>query len=180
MCWQIEALMRAQVIADIFPAAFITSVHFVAALCAPGDAVQQKIAVTGRSSRFEAHVFSSIVLDNAADFFIAGPVDVGWIPVPHDDPPLLEGKGHFPGRAALTDDVAGTSPPVDETPGIGGFWQDPRHRRYRCSRPTQVAVTVAAREIKAALVQDAHDLGDGAEFQEALEHKPKPLLYLGV
>src|SRR3954464_9839320 len=88
---------------------------------APSDAVQQKSAVTGRSSRLEAHVFSSIVLDNAADFFIAGPVDVGWIPVPHDDPPLIEGKGHFPGRAALTGDVAGTRPPVDESPGISGI-----------------------------------------------------------
>src|SRR3954470_19096608 len=61
-----------------------------------------------------------------------------------------------------------------------GILQDARHRRYRCSRPTQVAMTIAAREIKATLVQDAHDLGDGAEFQEGLEHKPKPLLYLDV
>src|SRR3954452_18772662 len=61
-----------------------------------------------------------------------------------------------------------------------GILQDARHRRYRCSRPTQVAVAVAAREIKAALVQDAHNLGDSAEFQEGLEHKPKPLLYLDV
>src|SRR3954447_5423658 len=61
-----------------------------------------------------------------------------------------------------------------------GIMQDARHRRYRCSRPTQVAMTIAAREIKATLVQDAHDLGDGAEFQEGLEHKPKPLLYLDV
>src|SRR3954452_14196792 len=61
-----------------------------------------------------------------------------------------------------------------------GILQDARHRRYRCSRPTQVAVAVAAREIKATLVQDAHDLGDGAGFQDGLEHKPKPLLYLDV
>ena len=142
--------------------------------------MQQKIAVTGAPSRLEAHVFGSVVLDDAADFFVGGPVDVGWIPVPHDDPPLLDGKRHFPGRAALTGDVAGTRPPVDESPGISGILQDARHRRYRCSRPPQIAVTVAAREIKAALVQDAHDLGDGAEFQEGLEHKPKPLLYLDV
>ena len=134
----------------------------------------------GGSSRLEAHVFGSVVLDNAADFFVGGPVDVGWIPVPHDDPPILDGQRHFPGRAALTGDVAGTRPPVDESPGISGILQDARHRRYRCSRPPQIAMTVAAREIKAALVQHAHDLGDGAEFQEGLEHKPKPLLYLDV
>ena len=62
--------MRAQVIADIFPAAFVTNVHFVAASCAPSNAVQQKIPVTRSSSRFEAHVFGSVVLDDAADFFI--------------------------------------------------------------------------------------------------------------
>src|SRR4051812_33442192 len=67
-----QAFMRAQVIADILPAAFVTSVHFMAASCAPGDAVQQKIAVTGGSSRLEAHVLSSVVLDNAADFFVGG------------------------------------------------------------------------------------------------------------
>src|SRR3954452_2062434 len=115
-----QAFVRAQVIADIFPAAFVTSVHFVAASCAPGNAVQQKIAVTGRSSRLEAHVFSSVVLDNAADFLVDGPVDVGWVPVPHDDPPVLDGKRHFPERAAVTGDAAGTGPAVDESPGISG------------------------------------------------------------
>src|SRR5206468_11966338 len=121
-----------------------------------------EIAVTGGSSRLEAHVFSSVVLDNAADFFVGGPVDVGRVPVPHDDPPILNGKRHFPGRATLTGDVAGTSPPVDESPGISGILQDPGYRRYRCSRPPQIAMTVVAREIKAALVQDTHDLGDSA------------------
>src|SRR3954463_2094680 len=86
----------------------------------------------------------------------------------------------LPGRAALAGDIAGTRPPVDESPGISGILQDPRHRRYRCSRPPQVALPVRAREIKAALVQDTHDLGDSADFQEGLEHKPKPLLHLDI
>src|SRR3954451_3725944 len=152
----------------------------MAALSAPGDAVQQKIAVTGAPSRLEAHVFGSAVFGNAADFFGGGPVDVGWIPVPHDDLPILDRPRHFPGRAALTGDIAGTRPPVDESPGISGILQDARHRRYRCSRPAQVAVAVAAREIEATLVQDAHGLGASGKLQKGLEKKLKPLLYLDV
>src|ERR1700756_5114814 len=35
---------------------------------------------------------------------------------------------------------------------------------------------VTAWEVETALVENAHDLGDGAELQERLEDKPQPLL----
>jgi hypothetical protein len=35
---------------------------------------------------------------------------------------------------------------------------------------------VAARNVETAIVQDAHDLGHGAELQKHLEDKPQPFL----
>ena len=51
----------------------------MAAACAPGDAVQQKIAIAGSSSCLRAHVFGPIVPYDVADCFESRPVDVGGI-----------------------------------------------------------------------------------------------------
>src|SRR6201999_1636653 len=89
MCWW-QALMGAQMIAHILPAAFVADIHFVAASCAPGDAVQQKFALARSPSRLRAHVFGSVVFYDAADVLIGRPVDIRRIAVLHDDPPFSE------------------------------------------------------------------------------------------
>ncbi len=58
--------------------------------------------------------------------------------------------------------------------------QDRGHGGDGCACPSQIAKAVATRKIELALVQHAHDLGDGAELEEGLEHKLKPLLHPGV
>jgi hypothetical protein len=65
-----QALVGAQMIAHILPAAFVANVHLVATSSAPSDAVQQKIAMAGSASRFDAHVFGSVVSYDVADFLI--------------------------------------------------------------------------------------------------------------
>jgi hypothetical protein len=41
---------------------------------------------------------------------------------------------------------------------------------------------IAARQVKAALIEHAHDLGHSGELQEHLEDKPQPLLngHIGI
>ena len=67
--------------------------------------MQQKIAIARRASGFGAHVFGPVVSYDGADFFIGRPVDVGGIPVLHDDPPFLDRPRRFCPRRAFAGDV---------------------------------------------------------------------------
>ncbi len=90
-----QALVGAQMVTYILPAALVADVHLVTAPRAPGDAVQQKIAVAGSASRLVAHVFGPIVSYDAADHFVGQPVDVGRIPALHDNSPFLDWPRRF-------------------------------------------------------------------------------------
>ena len=57
-----QALMGAEMVADILPATLVADVHLMAASRAPGDAMQQKLAVARRASGLGAHVFGPVVL----------------------------------------------------------------------------------------------------------------------
>lgn len=142
--------------------------------------MQQKIAVAGSPSRLDAHVFGPIVPDDAADLLIGGPIDVGRVPVLDDDPPFLHWPGDLHHRAAVGRTGANASPAIDERPRVGGILQDRRHRRDRRTRPAQIAVSVAAREVVVAMVEHAHDLSHSAELQECAEHEFQTLLNLDV
>lgn len=108
-------------IADILPAAFVANVHLVATSSTPSNAVQQNIAIAGSTSRFDAHVFGSVVSYDITDFFISRPVDVGRISVLHDDPPFLNWSRHLSRRAAFARDRTGAGPPIDEGACVGGI-----------------------------------------------------------
>lgn len=156
---------------NLLAATFVTSVHFVTATPTPGDAMQQKFAVAGSTSRMDAHVFGSVVSHDGPDLLIGWPVDVRRIPVLHDDPPFIDRPRYFCRRTAFVH--GGTEPgsSIDEGTGISGILQDRRHRRNRRARPAQFSMPVAARQSQATIVQHAHDLGDGTELQECLEDK---------
>lgn len=40
----------------------------MATSCAPGDAVEQKLAIARRALGFDAHVFGSVISDDGSDF----------------------------------------------------------------------------------------------------------------
>ena len=94
-----QPFVGVEMIAHILPTAFVADVHLVPASRTPCDAVQQKIAVARRSSGFDAHVFGPVVSYDVADFFIGRPVDIGGIPILHDNPPILNRAWRFPGDA---------------------------------------------------------------------------------
>src|SRR5258708_28376872 len=77
-----------QVIAYILAAALVADVHLMATSCAPGDAVEQKLAIARRASGFDAHVFGSVISDDGSDFFINWPVAIGGVSHFYDEPPL--------------------------------------------------------------------------------------------
>src|SRR5260370_18556115 len=70
------ACLGTQVIAYILAAALVADVHLMATSCAPGDAVEQKLAIARRASGFDAHVFGSVISDDGSDFFINWPADL--------------------------------------------------------------------------------------------------------
>ena len=83
MYWQAgKPSLGAQMVTYILPAALIADVHLVTAPRAPGDAVQQKIAVAGCAPRLVAHVFRPIVSYDAADHFVGRPVTDGPVQPP--------------------------------------------------------------------------------------------------
>nr|WP_294509843.1 hypothetical protein [uncultured Rhodopila sp.] len=90
-----QTLVGVQMIAYILSAALVADVHLVAASRAPGNAVQQKIAVARSASCLGTHVFGPVVFYYATDHFISRPVDVGWIPTLHDNPSFLDWPWHF-------------------------------------------------------------------------------------
>src|SRR5580692_5009431 len=155
--WQ--SLMTPQMIADILSAALVANVHLVTASSAPGDAVQQKFAVSRCSSRLRAHVFGSVVSDNTPDLFKGRPIDVSRISILHDEPPFLHWPRGFCRRYALTRNLAHPGSAIDECAGIGGILQDRRHCRYGRSHPAWLAVPVTARQVEAPIIQHTHDLG---------------------
>src|SRR4051794_41931516 len=118
--------MGAKMIADVLPAALVTDVHFVPASCAPNNAVQQKIAVAGSSSRLGTHIFGSIVSDNTANFFIDRPVDVRRIPILHDDPPFLDRPLGFSRRTNSRRRRPRAGPSENQPASVGGLWADRR------------------------------------------------------
>lgn len=65
-----QSFGRAQMIADMCAATLVTDIHLMSATRAPGDAMQQEIAVARCASGLGAHVFSPVVLKGGSDFFI--------------------------------------------------------------------------------------------------------------
>ena len=143
----LQTLMGAEMIAHILPASFVADVHLVTAACAPGDAVQQKIAFTGSSSCLRAQVFGPIVPDDVADCYKSRPVDVGGIPILHDDAPFLDRPGDLSRRQRFNSGGSKPSPSIDKSTRVGGVSQYSRHRLDRRSRPAQVAMPVATRNV---------------------------------
>jgi hypothetical protein len=90
-----QALIGAQMVAYILSPALVADIHLMTAPRAPGDAVQQKIAVAGSASRLGAHVFGPVILYDVANHFISRPVNVGGISVLHDNPPFLDRPRRF-------------------------------------------------------------------------------------
>src|ERR1051325_3818083 len=101
-------------IAHILSTTLVADIHFVAASPAPGDAMQQKIAVAGSASRLGTHVFGPVVSDDAADHFISRPVDVGGIAVLYDNPPFLDRPRRFRPRPTLTSESPHAGAAIDE------------------------------------------------------------------
>jgi hypothetical protein len=54
-----QALIGAKMVANILPAALVADVHLITAACAPGDSVQQKIAVAGSQNHAPRQGFHS-------------------------------------------------------------------------------------------------------------------------
>src|SRR3954452_14085080 len=81
--------LSVQMIAHVFAAALIAHEHLVSAPAAPDDAVQQHVAVARGSPGLVAHVFGSIVAEDATDLLVCGPIDIGRTTILHDEAPLL-------------------------------------------------------------------------------------------
>lgn len=111
-------------IAHILSATFVANVHLVAAPPAPDDAMQQKLAVAGSTSRLDAHVFGSVVSHDVTDILMGWPVDVRRIPVLHDDPPFIDRPRHLCRRTAFARGGTGPGSSIDEGTGISGVLQD--------------------------------------------------------
>src|SRR3954469_9954103 len=63
--------------------------ELVAALAAPGDALEQGGAVTGRAARLAAEILRVVVAQHRLDPLEGLPINVGRIAVLHHDPPLV-------------------------------------------------------------------------------------------
>ena len=81
------------------------------------------------------------------------------------------GFGAFVGDLP-SDALAQSCPSVDECTRVGGILQDRRHRGCRRPSPTQIAMTIAARQVETAVVELAHHLGDSSHLQEGPEQQP--------
>src|SRR6266404_8576387 len=171
------AFLGTQVIAYILAAALVADVHLMATSCAPGDAVEQKLAIARRASGFDAHVFGSVISDDGSDFFINWPVDIGGISIFDDDPPLLNRPRSllWQGTLPLRRLEAGSS--IDEGARVCGVLQDGRYSRQRRARPAQIAIPITTRQFQVTLVQRPHDLSNAAQLQEQLEDETEPPLH---
>lgn len=137
-------------IANILPAAFVADEHFMSASPAPGDAVQEEFAVARRTSGLDAHIFGSVVSYLSADFFIGRPINVGGISVFHENAPLVYRPPRFGFRSAFANWRVHAGPPIDEGAGIGGIFQDRRHRCDRRARPTRIACQHCGADVSGA------------------------------
>src|SRR3974390_474077 len=102
-----------QMIAYILAAALVADVHLMTTSCAPGNAVEQELAIARRASGFDAHVFGSGISNDGSDFFIDRPVDIGWISIFNDDPPLLHWSRSLLWQGALPLRRMEASSPID-------------------------------------------------------------------
>src|SRR5262249_23457656 len=98
-CWQ--TLMRAQVIADVLGASFVADVHLVTASPAPCDPLQQKFAFSRGTPGLFAHVFGSVIADDASDLLVSLPINIRRIAILDDNPPLVDRSRRLGRRSSV-------------------------------------------------------------------------------
>src|SRR3954469_12968172 len=97
--------------------------ELVAALAAPGDALEQGGAVAGRAARLAAEVLRVVVAQHRLDPLEGLPIDVGRIAVLHHDPPLVLRQAGHDHPSIGGPRVAGAA--VGEGAGVCGIPQHP-------------------------------------------------------
>src|SRR4051794_14149122 len=115
--------LSVQMIAHVFAAALVAHEHLVSAPAAPDDAVQQHVAVARGSPGLVAHVFGSIVAEDATDLLVCGPIDIGRITILHDEAPLLHRPRSLHRSTGSACNRASLPTPIDEGAGISGFFR---------------------------------------------------------
>ena len=83
-----------------------------------------------------------------------------------DDSPILDRPGRFRPRHAAACKFAHSGTAINKRAGVGRILHDRRYRTDRRSCPPQITMPVAARNVETSMVEQPHDLGHGAEFQE--------------
>ena len=81
-------MLLMQMVADVLAAAFVAHDHFVPALAAPGDAVQQGGAIARDPAALGAQIIAPIVAQDGLDLLEGLPAHIGGIFVLHDNPPF--------------------------------------------------------------------------------------------
>src|SRR5262245_63465187 len=115
--------MRAQVIADVLGTSLVADVHLVTAPSAPRDPLQQQFAIARSAPGLVAHVFGSVVADDASDLLVGVPIDIGRIAVLDDEPPLVD-RSRCLRRCSSVSRFPQSGSSVDKRSGIGRVLQD--------------------------------------------------------
>src|SRR5258708_9603662 len=175
-----NAVMLMQVIANVLAAALVAHDHFVAALAAPGDPVQQCRAATRDAATLGAQIFGAVVAQHGPDLLKCLPTYVSGIFVLHHDPPVHSRTPRLdrPNSRKVRQLLA--RPTANKSTNIGRILQHGGDGRNGRTPPAYLAMTIPARECDAARSKSPHHFGRGPGVQKALEEQCDAFLHLTI
>lgn len=164
-----RALGALQVGASVAIAVAVLHDELVAALAAPGDALEQGGAVAGSAARLAAEILRVVVAQHRLDPLKGLPIDVGRITVLDHDPPLVPQQARHDRPSVGGPRVARAA--IGEGFGVCGVAQHPADRTRGGRRPGDIAARFTPRQVQPTGAQAAHHLGRRALLEEAAEHQ---------
>src|SRR5262249_9620482 len=145
-------------------AGFVLHDHFVSALPAIDDAVQERLAFTWHAAGFVTVVLGIIVTQHGLDFLKNFPVHIGRILVFHDDSPLLARQLLRKGLCTWSA-TYGAAAAVDEGAGVGGVLEHLKNGSDRGRAPARLTEAAAAGKSQVIAVEVGQYLGGGTSLQ---------------